>query len=521
MLIDRVKSLDLFDKEWYITNNADVDANTVDPWDHFCSVGLIEGRQPGPKFDPDLYAKLNPDVKKAGINPLIHYLEHGFFEGRHISHDNTWPESPIPENLPQWYGGLPNPDAEKYVTRILYCLSVKFGGTSLSNQNLMRTVQDIHGDNVECFVLFASDHELTFYLFKDDVYLPIQKHKIHHAILVNSHISQDFDNIVNTLLDDYKISIIHIQHSWRQSFGVVECAIKKNIPIVYSFHDYYSVCPSIKLLDSQGHYCAGRCTINHDDCRVELTLDGISNLKHQFIYRWQINFSQMISLCSALITTDINLKRVINEIYPSTLKMPFHIIPHGRDFDYKLDVADFQRNSDVVKILVPGNIGIAKGAEVLISLASNESLANVEWHVLGTIQDGLHMNLPKNIIVHGKYDVKDFKKISESIKPTFGAILSVWPESWCHTLTELWSVGLPVFGFNIGAVGERVVKSGAGWLANEYTTSSMLQLIKSVINDDSKIKAGYSNVKKWQVNGQFSDYQMASSYWNVYKSLLS
>jgi len=60
--------------------------------------------------------------------------------------------------------------------------------------------------------------------------------------------------------------------------------------------------------------------------------------------------------------------------------------------------------------------------------------------------------------------------------------LSIWPETWCHTLTELWAVGLPVVGFNTGAVGERLQKTGAGWLAETITAPAMAATIPVIVN---------------------------------------
>jgi glycosyltransferase involved in cell wall biosynthesis len=41
---------------------------------------------------------------------------------------------------------------------------------------------------------------------------------------------------------------------------------------------------------------------------------------------------------------------------------------------------------------------------------------------------------------------------------------SIWPETWCYTLTEAWQAGLDVLAFDIGAPAERIRRTGRGWV---------------------------------------------------------
>ena len=57
---------------------------------------------------------------------------------------------------------------------------------------------------------------------------------------------------------------------------------------------------------------------------------------------------------------------------------------------------------------------------------------------MGTIYD----DLKEKGIYHGIYKREDFCKIVNKIKPSFIGIFSIWPETYCHTLSEaivLWN----------------------------------------------------------------------------------
>lgn len=79
-----LQDTELFDPIWYLSKNADVRAEGLDPTAHYLAFGGPEGRAPSPLFDARAYLAHYPDVRAAGANPLIHYLEHGRLEGREI-----------------------------------------------------------------------------------------------------------------------------------------------------------------------------------------------------------------------------------------------------------------------------------------------------------------------------------------------------------------------------------------------------------------------------------------------------
>lgn len=80
-----VATSNLFDRDWYLTQNPDVAAHGVDPALHYVRHGAAEGRDPGPQFRTRWYLDTHVDVAAAGVNPLVHYLLHGRVEGREIA----------------------------------------------------------------------------------------------------------------------------------------------------------------------------------------------------------------------------------------------------------------------------------------------------------------------------------------------------------------------------------------------------------------------------------------------------
>ncbi len=75
----------VFDVSFYLKTYPDIAALSVDPLDHFLTIGWQEGRNPNLYFDTNYYLLKNPDIAIANINPLLHYVEHGWREGRNPS----------------------------------------------------------------------------------------------------------------------------------------------------------------------------------------------------------------------------------------------------------------------------------------------------------------------------------------------------------------------------------------------------------------------------------------------------
>ncbi len=82
----QIKSLNLFDIEFYLTNYPDVRNSNMNPLDHYIYHGWKEKRVPSTKFDGNYYLKNYSDVRKSEVNPLIHYVFHGKKEGRFPNH---------------------------------------------------------------------------------------------------------------------------------------------------------------------------------------------------------------------------------------------------------------------------------------------------------------------------------------------------------------------------------------------------------------------------------------------------
>jgi glycosyltransferase involved in cell wall biosynthesis len=82
--VEFIKSVNAFDKEYYLSQFIGNDGLKGDLIEHYCISGCFEGKNPSIWFNTDFYLNKYKDVKKAGVNPFFHYLKRGFLEKREV-----------------------------------------------------------------------------------------------------------------------------------------------------------------------------------------------------------------------------------------------------------------------------------------------------------------------------------------------------------------------------------------------------------------------------------------------------
>jgi O-antigen biosynthesis protein len=377
--------------------------------------------------------------------------------------------------------------------RVVFVISTTTGGTPQTNEDLMAALSD----RIEPFVLLCDSAKLSLLVFRDGTYTTLEEHALDKPLRAFPHRSDEYDAVVADWLTRYAIELVHIRHIARHGLGLIDVAEGLALPVVFSFHDFYAACPTVHLLDEANVYCGGKCTATEGECRYALWGDrSLPPLKHAAIRNWQQQIGAALQPCAAFVTTSAHTRKTFTEIYPFLADRKFDLIPHGRDFDAFEQAAPSIEAGGTIRILVAGNLSPAKGSNTVAELARQAKAHAIELHVMGALSSDLVP--PTNFVYHGTYERGEFARKARAIKPHLGGIFSIWPETYCHTLTEFWASGIPVVGFDYGAVGERIRATGGGGLTPEPTVAGILAVVEQLrahpIDHDRKVAA----VSAWQ-----------------------
>jgi glycosyltransferase involved in cell wall biosynthesis len=404
----------------------------------------------------------------------------------------------------------------RVLPRILFVISTTSGGTPRTNEDLMRALDD----RAEAFVLQCDSRVIHLHEVSGGDYVQVDRHVLRTPTRAFPHRSEEYDAVLRTWLVRHAFESVHIRHIAWHSLGLVDEARLLGLPVIFSFHDYYTVCPTVKLLDDQMAFCGGRCTPGAGRCQMELwDTDEYPGLKHGAVHDWRKQFSDILTKCSAFVTTSTGARNSIIDAFPALQDRRFEIIPHGRDFSRFDQPEPSWRDDEPLRLLVPGHILPAKGLQIVAELGRLAAKLKLEIHILGTIDPAVEATA--NVVLHGSYGRDEFRDRVKQIKPHVGGIFSIWPETFCHTLTELWASGIPVVAFDTGAVADRIRVHGGGWLCDVGDLNGLSRRLVGIRQDRAGYRGKLQDVRRWQVaEGQVHTSRwMAERYWEIYTQL--
>ncbi|WP_299524556.1 glycosyltransferase [uncultured Methanobrevibacter sp.] len=433
-----IRKNNLFDDDFYLNKYPKVKNSGMDPLLHYIFFGFDEGKKPNSYFDGLFYKYHYDDVN---INPLVHYALYGINENRQIRVNN--------DNLTHF-----NNSNKINILFVLHEKIDTIGGTGFTNLDIINSLNN----KFQAFILTSDGEDVE--LWKVDSTLEKIANFNYHPEkyeFSNSKLADIYEEILSKL----DIKIVHINHLINHTFDLIEIANKKEIPYILSIHDFYYICPSIHLIDENFNFCEFKC----ENCKFGNSLKN-----------WQKHGFKLLKNAYLNVVPSLSVMETYTSIYPDLNN--FKLIEHGRNI--KKSNIEPKLTKNPIKIVIPGHISQHKGSLLIKKIKDLDKTNSLELHFMGTSIP----NLNKYGINHGRYERGDFNNIISKINPSFVAILSTCPETFSHTLTESWIAGIPVIATNLGALKERINKTGGGWLVDYKNPQKIYDTILGIDDED-------------------------------------
>lgn len=256
-------------------------------------------------------------------------------------------------------------------------------------------------------------------------------------------------------------------------------------------------------------YCENVRKCNSQQKGVDLPINIISWKK-----KWQIFIKKVFNASIVLLTATTFTKNMFLEHYSHLKENDIILIEHGRDLIKYDNLNSIPNPNRPIKILIPGVIGKHKGEYFIKELKSFDTKNILEFHFIGIVSKEL-----KEIgIYHGRYNREEFAKYVSNIKPSFIGIFSLAAETFSHTLTESFSVGVPVFVSNLGALKSRIEENGGGWVIDINNPKKTYRKILEVSNNLEEYKKAKKEVDAIKIK---SIEEMGKKYERIYEKLLN
>jgi GT2 family glycosyltransferase len=231
------------------------------------------------------------------------------------------------------------------------------------------------------------------------------------------------------------------------------------LPFEFSVHDYLAVCPRINLADRSGMYCGEPDSAGCQRCLMRRR----SGFGAPDIRRWRRDYGALLAMARVVRVPDRDVAARLRRYFPRLGNIV--IRPHERARLATGACGSAGRRPGPLRIATIGAIGPIKGFDVLLDLAAEIRAgrtpggAAAELTVIGYTRNDAAARAA-GIRVTGPYGNEAVGAEIELADPDVILIASIWPETYCYTLSHALASGRPVAGFDIGAVGTRLRDAG-------------------------------------------------------------
>lgn len=222
---------------------------------------------------------------------------------------------------------------------ILYLLHLDFqedafnciGGIQLHVKDLMEKLKDEY--NIFVAARDKNDLRVTAY-----TKLGVQKLKFEIGAAPDFPVFYDenLKHIFEQVIEAFKIDLVHVHHTQDLSLEAYYVAKERNIPLLCTIHDYYYICPTIKLLTEKNEACQlvnKNCSEEEMKSLCENCLHGQCGMALEtkgYLKKWQNENRKALALCDKIIYPSQTAMDLTLEYYPE-LKEKSMVIAHGTD----------------------------------------------------------------------------------------------------------------------------------------------------------------------------------------------
>ncbi|HWA79866.1 MAG TPA: glycosyltransferase [Acetobacteraceae bacterium] len=288
------------------------------------------------------------------------------------------------------------------------------------------------------------------------------------AAIVNDDSGEVFPNLRFTIPDEIpaltrllkpeRVRSAELHHLVGHHHAILELCQRLHVPYDAYLHDYAAFCARIALVGPEGRYCG------EPEPRVcaACVADAGSEIEEAIAPEGLIaRSSGELAGARHVIAPARDVAARYRRHFPG---LAATVVPW--EDDSALPDANSRPFRTPRTVVVIGAISIAKGYNVLLSAARDAAWRNLKlrFALVGYSHDDRRLIETGRVFVTGAYHAEELPRLIAAQEADFAFLPSVWPETWCFTLSEAWRAGLDVAAFDLGAQAERIRATGRGWL---------------------------------------------------------
>ena len=287
-------------------------------------------------------------------------------------------------------------------------------------------------------------------------------------------------------------------------------SLETGLPTVQVLHDFYPRWPLLGI--HPGPYLANRDLVTgerdgEDATGLELALSEnalLPDLRDRDAQAWQAlgdRWREVIVIRGIKVAAPSrSTADLLRKLDPEWNDIGIEIIPHGLPpLPGDCEVLPRDREDGKLRLVIPGRVQEGKGKALLLE-AIEELTQFAQVYLLGAGKEGEDFFGRSGVNVVVQYHRDELPALLADIGPHLAALLSVVPETFSYTLSEMQHLNVPVLATRVGSLEERIAEGDTGWLI-EANAASLVEKIQFLFDHREEIEAIRNRLSVYQLPG--------------------
>ncbi len=264
------------------------------------------------------------------------------------------------------------------------------------------------------------------------------------------------ETVFANVIAQYEIDVVHFQHLGHHTASLPIIAKASGAGTVVSAHDFFLVCSRYNLLDHSAVFCdiGNRSITACDICLriAEGVPPGGQEIRRTFM-------AEMLRSVDVVLFGTEYSEQLTLKIYPDLKHRRRMVlgIPTPREVVQAPQPRPSRDRAAPLKVAVLGNFLRSKGADTVVSVIETLDPALFEFHIIGKAEPQylavIHSWNRANVTYHGRYEAGELGPLDTC---DVSLHLSIWPETFCISLSEAWQRGVVPIVTELGGLRDRV-----------------------------------------------------------------
>lgn len=282
-------------------------------------------------------------------------------------------------------------------------------------------------------------------------------------------------SFLTEVVELFAVRFVHVHHLSGSRIGLLTALANAGVPYGVTVHDFHLACPTITLMNGRDQFCGGET----DDQACRRCLAEQLGLRDIDLGDWRRDHAAFLDAAQFVLAPSQAAADLLARYYrPHAI----YVVPHDKPSVAILHDAIAPKfrmpNDGVPTVGVLGAIGPVKGARRLERLVAltRQTRVPLRWVLIGYL-DRQYLPMQDEdavFTVHGPYQPSQIPALLDHYRVRMTMFPSAGPETFSFTLTESFAAGRPALVPPIGALGERVLATGAGWVMDDWKDDQVI-----------------------------------------------